>query len=326
MTLVVLFSTACQKTDKDSGRPQAYQNDILMFKNSSEFKDVAEIVLISSREEAPALLKSQFNFTSFAEEADEFYENIDIEAFSTTEEAVAFVNNNRQYLHVFYDEDGEMHVEPLLSNNFMRAFINEDRLFMIGDSIFRVFEEMTLGTMAGNYLIFVGSDESDIPQLLDNEEVFTMYSHRMDITLKDPGHNCGVHRATIAQAGNERIRLDVNVVYLHVLGGTYQWTFFSARPFRRAGIWWNVSRTISCDINVATGYFVYNNVNNWIRKIGTFSTSGTFTRNLNGILTEEWICIGYHCVPMAHIDGINSWATQPATHKAIITCNSHLLP
>lgn len=330
--ILIVVASSCQKREAASDEGGKYNKTILKFKSFGEFRGAFEEHRHLQNNELNARLKSHFNFSSFAEEADAFYENLSIESFSNQEEAEAFINQNRKYLNVYLDTENVMHVEPLLTDNPMRIYINEDRLFQVGDTILRVFEDVVLGTESKNFELFLNTGESDIYPLLQNENVFVLYSHNVEVNMKDGAYNCGVAAGANNIVDNEKIELGIWVAYLHVGGGslmpaTNQWTFFSAKPYKKwAGIWWNVKRTIKCNVKVATAYYIYNNYNNWQRRTGSFSSNGTLTYNLNKILTEEWISIGYWAAPVAHMDGINAWAKQTNTGNASISCNSHLVP
>ncbi len=326
------LTTACQKVDNSLADNDKYNKSILKFRSFGEFKTIYEEHRNLQNNELNSALKSAFNFSSFSEEADEFYESINIEAFANKEEAEAFIHLNPKYLHIHYDTDNAMHVEPLLADNPFRIYINEDRLFQIGDTVMRVFEDAVLGTKASNINMFLGVTEHDIYQLIHHSDVFTFYSHNTELNMKDGAHYCGVAAGANNIVDNEKIELGLWVAYVHLGGNglfpaTNQWTYFSAKPYKKwAGIWWNVKRTIKCNIKVATAYYIYNNYINWVRIAGSFNSNGTLTNNLNSILTEQWISNGYWALPIAHMDGINAWAKQTNTGNATISCNSQLVP
>jgi hypothetical protein len=158
-------------------------------------------------------------------------------------------------------------------------------------------------------------NESNIDQAIANGDVFIFSEQGNRMQLKDLAHNCGVQqtRDTINGAGNERVKITITVAYAHFGGpvpSTNQWTHLSIKGYRKTlGIWFNVKRTITCDVKIATGYYIYNYENTWKRRIGTHATNGTFTKHLSKKLTQEWISHGTNKPPIAHFDGYNCWGT-----------------
>lgn len=168
--LFIIFTfviTSCKKNDnpgKNDNNP--IEKQMLKFENFNEFEKAWNEVNSNNISETSNILKSQNNYASFAEEADEFYFSIDIESFISSENILSFVNEHQVYLSISYDDEGDMVIEPAVSNNLMRAFINEDRLFQIADSVYKVFETATVGTTTADIQLLKDTEESDIEQLV----------------------------------------------------------------------------------------------------------------------------------------------------------------
>jgi len=167
--IIAFAITSCNKNDS-AGKIDIDTTDkqMLKFESFNEFEKAWNEVNSNNISETSNMLKSQNNYASFAEEADEFYFNIDLDAFSSSEDLMSFVNENRNYLSVSYDDDGDMVVEPIVSNNLMRAFINEDGLFQIADSVYKVFETATVGTKVTDLQLLKDAEETDIEQLVSS--------------------------------------------------------------------------------------------------------------------------------------------------------------
>lgn len=330
-TLIVLFSCSKTSIEIPLQENKIKINNALKFNNYAEFIQIWNAVTSNDATGINNILKTQFNYASFAEEADDFYDSIDWESFNTSEEMINFLNAHQIYFSISQDDEGDMLIEPVVSNNLMRMFMNEDRLFQIGDSVFRVFEKVTIGTNTSNIQVFEGINESNIAQIIGNDDVFIFSEQGFSMQLKDGAHHCGFQQSKTETNDRERVKMEITVGYLHVGGGQYgppatnEWTHLSIKGYRKTfGIWFNVMRTISCDVKIATGYYNWNS-NTWIRRIGTHATSGTFKNHLSEILTSEWASIGFWANPISHFDGYNCWGKIPATSQAVLKCNEHLV-
>ena len=188
------------------------------------------------------MLKSQNNYASFAEEADEFYFSIDIDSFISSENILSFINEHQAYLSISYDDEGDMVIEPAVSNNLMRAFMNEDRLFQIADSVYKVFETVTVGTKTADIQLLMETEESDVAQLVSSGNASYlryetgMYSYR-----------------TVYWANNKRL---VARLFLWHIGIQYEYEAKSTAQKRVAGTWWQV-RIGSIGIKHNGGYVVF---------------------------------------------------------------------
>lgn len=332
--MIGLFS--CSKLDVENQMQEnnlgnlQKSNSMLNLNNYAEFIQIWDTITTLDETSIINFLKQRYNFESFAEEADEFYDGIDWESFNTSEAVDSFIESHQMYFSITRDDEDETVIEPAVSNNIMRVFMNVDRLFRIGDSVFKVFENVTVGANFSDIQIFEELNESNIDKAIANGDVFIFSEQGNRMQLKDWAHNCGYQQTndTINGAGNERVKLTITVAYL-VVGGPVpsmnEWTHLSIKGYRkRLGIWFNVRRTITCDVKIATGYFFWYNYT-WVRKIGTHATNGTFTRHLSKKLTNEWTAHGGAFAPISHFDGFNCWGKIPATPNAELKCNIHLV-
>ncbi len=325
----ILFTfviTSCKKNDgfgKQDNDPTDTQ--ILRFQSISEFLNIRAQINSIQYEEMP-FLKSQAGFNSFSQKVDNFYHSIDFESFQSQEDLIAYARSHPQYLRIVYDENNEIIINPVLSENPYRIFVNDDLQFQIGDSVYKTFEKVTLGTKLLNQELLNSIKEENIEQALDDGNVFVFIKNE-EYQLKDLGYNCGTWQEARATNGDERTYLRLGVITGQYSGATEQYIQYVIRPYKKTlGVWYWCTRTISCSIKVAAGYFVYNQSNTWVRLIGNYSNVGTSTSSLTGILCQQWVSIGENQPGNGHFDGYNSWADTPSTIPATLTCNEFLIP
>jgi hypothetical protein len=327
--LFIIFTfviTSCKKNDnpgKNDNNP--IEKQMLKFENVSEFLKIRDQVSEIQCEEI-SFSKSQSGFSSFSQEVDEFYHSIDFESFQSQEELLNYVKNYPQYLRIDYDENTEIIINPVLSDNLYRIFVNEDLKFQIGDSVYKTYETVTLGTHLLNQDALNSIKEENIEQNLNDGSVF-VFSKKEEIQLKDLNNNCGTWPEARATNGNDRTYLRLGVITGQYSYGTEQYVQYMVRPYKKTlGVWYWCTRTISCNIKVAAGYYIYNQSNSWVRLIGNYSNSGTSTSSLSGILCQQWVSIGENKDGNGHFDGYNAWADTPSTDPVLLQCNTYLVP
>src|SRR5690606_4431173 len=67
--------------------------------------------------------------------------SIDFDKFSNFEELKSFVNQNSEYVQLVEDENGELELQPVLAGNSERYFINKERMFQVGNTVYKVFKD-----------------------------------------------------------------------------------------------------------------------------------------------------------------------------------------
>ncbi len=324
--IIAFTITSCNKNDS-AGKIDINTTDkqMLKFESVSEFLSIRNKISEMTHEKI-SFLKSLSGFNSFSEEVDAFYHSIDFETFQSQENLLTFVRSYPQYLRIDYDENNEMIINPVLSNNLYKVFVNEDLKFQIGDSVYKTFENVTIGTHLLNQDVLNGLKEGDIEQNLKDGSVF-IFTKNEEMKLKDNTYNCGTWQENRATNGNDRTYLRLGIITGQYTGGTEQYVEYMVRPYKKTlGVWYWCTRTISCNIKVAAGYFIYNQSNSWIRLIGNYSNSGTSTSSLSGILCQQWISIGANKDGIGHFDGYNAWADTPSTDPVVLQCNTFLVP
>ena len=112
-------------------------NRILSFENEEELNETIDnIYSVGARS-----WSTNSNFRSFGNITDDFYSSIDIEQFTTTEEAISFIQNNNQYIQLVEDENGDLYCEVVEFDNPMRYIMNENKMYIVGDTVYRLLEK-----------------------------------------------------------------------------------------------------------------------------------------------------------------------------------------
>ncbi len=252
-TLILIFAImiglfSCSKINIENQLPdnKTSLNNILKFNSFDEFERAWDEVTSNMTDNSSNLLKSQYNYTSFAEEVDEFYFSIDLDAFISSEEMMSFVNGHSEYFSISYDEDGDMVIEPLVSNNLMRAFINEDRLFQIGDSVFKVYETATIGTNVTDIQLLESIEEMDIEQFVASGSVSYLR------------HQTGMYSYRTSYFPNGRRLVARLYLIFNPSMGMYDYEAKSTAQRKHLGTWWQ-TKIKSIGIKHNGGTIVHDN-------------------------------------------------------------------
>lgn len=326
--IIILFTiTSCQKEKIDKTTTFKNSNDekFIKFNSSIDYNATLKKVLSFSDVERKKW-EETLGFKSFATICNEFYFSINPEEFSNIESLKNYVNINSEYLQLKQDETGDFTLEASLINDPIRYLLNRDRLFQIGDTVYKVLENSIIHSNIiyinklkaineGNFLNYIADENIFIENQSLNEQG----------NLKDVTYNCGVWTEDRVTNGSERTYLRIGIYSQNIGNGTEQGADFMVRPYKKIlGIWYWCTRTISCDIAVAVDYYVYTSPysGSWLRQYATYSESGTSTSSISGILSSYWISIGFYGTPQSHFGGYHCWADTPSTDPFVsFECN-----
>lgn len=310
---------------------------MLKFNNLDEFSTVFYNIRNAQQNNSSLLLKDLYNFNSIYDEIVTFYKNIDFAAFQSADEIIQFVKENSQYLKMTIDENGEFTIDPLLIDNPFKVFSNEDHIFIIGDSVYKTFEYLTLGSNMANIDNILSISEENIDEKLDNDTTVFVFSGSSDnMNFKDNTYNCGTYKIERNTIGRNRIYMRFSVQHIFKAGDNVtnstlkQYTDVMIRPYHKVlGIWYWAARTMSFDLKIQAAFYHWNlNPIGWKRYYNTISSNGhygySFEHSFPSIVTYN--AIGGTVTVGEHFDGYSCKARTPDTDWATLICNPHLLP
>ncbi len=283
------------------------------------------------------MLKELYNFNSRYDEIVIFYQSIDFESFNSVDEIIQYVNKNSQYLKLTLDDNGEYTVEPLLIDNPFKVFTNEDHLFLIGDSVYKVFENFTIGSNKANIVNVLSITEDNVDEKVINDTTVFLFSGSSEqMNYKDNTYNCGTYKVERNTIERNRIYMRFSVQYILYPGNNTsnttlkQYTDVMIRPYHKVlGIWYWAARAMIYDLKIQSAFYHWNlNPIGWRRYYNSVSSSGyygySFEHSFAPILTYNQI--GATVTIGEHFDGYICKAKTPQTDWATLICNPHLIP
>jgi len=166
--LAVLFALiSCNKKDvlNDNTRPPTQKvlgnaildkittyDDMLVFSSFDHFIEALEV--ISDMEDCDRLsFENYFKFTSFGSIVDNFYDNIDFEIFQSEQEVADFIT---RYSYMFDselikgEEGMELSILPAMFSEPERWIMNNNKMYIVGNDVYRYFPEDTMVVVALN--------------------------------------------------------------------------------------------------------------------------------------------------------------------------------
>jgi len=314
ITAIAIF-TSCEKEDANSDESQTCSN-MLYFDSEEEL--VAEMNCVSKMtlDEKVQWEKSK-GFNSIEIAAEKLYKSIKPDDFKTKEEVVSFVKKNSDYLQLVEDENGEFELETCLDGNILKYFANSDGFFQVGDSIYKVYNEGTIATSSNN---FEDLKNYNFSEALQNSQ-FRCISNRTHSSEKSSTVGCLLDDPIREDSGNERIKLYFYPSNLHT---GYFIMNISINSYKRVlGIWWNVDRTLTCDLTIDCAYKGLDGI--WATHVFNYQNTGYKGNELSGELFSGKKCLGWQVSPN-EVLGIYAYsviAAQTNVSTALLTCSSY---
>jgi len=108
----------------------------------SKFSELHEICF--SSDEKREKFEKENDFKSFFTISEEVYDKLDFEKCKTVEEIEQIVEENKDFIEIVYDENGERHVQPKLFYNPYKKAFNKDRIFFLGNDVYIAFDNVIL--------------------------------------------------------------------------------------------------------------------------------------------------------------------------------------
>ena len=256
---------ACQKEDVDNTQIKQKSfnaNGLMYFSNFDEFLNTIDELYAMDFDELCAYENTN-GYTSFGRESEEvYYNSLEVDSLSTDEEIQSFVNAHSDFVQIYTDYDGEQLYVPILFDHPFRYIINNNRMFQIGDIIYKVFNSgiaSILNSSTNSYEMLLNLSESDL-EFIDSNSMI-QYIPKQDPYImfeKDAAHDMGNNVYISKVDGNERVRLFLGGERLD--GGAcpfypyYGWA--DLRGFRKIGNnWCGGKRTLGCNVWCTLDYW-----------------------------------------------------------------------
>ena len=319
VSFIALFFSSCDKDEIAIPQSNEISEDIVSFENFAEYNTAEENVLAMNSEELKNYEES-LGYKSFGRASEEFYRNIEMDEFKSKEGIVSFVEKNSHYLQLIDDENGEFELETKFYNNPQRYFLNKNKMFEIGNSLYKLIEEGTIVCSSENIEMLKQIGDHNIDAFKKDTLNLKFIPNNIEEnigSLKDATYNCGTQETLRKTDGRDRLKVFLKV-YIY---GAYVKTKVLIRPYKKTwGVWYHCRRTIKANIKIATDYYVP--YHGWQRAQYSYYNSGEKAYKLERTIGSEWIPDDSYG---KHIGGYSVWADTPSVPALKKDRNSSIL-
>lgn len=312
------FFFSCEK--EDSLLLEAPHASIPTFKTvekyTTELNNIANMTLSELTE-----YEKRKGFYSLGRKCDETYQQANPENFNNKEDFIDFVKINSDYIELVVDAKGDTTLEIKSGYNSNRYLANEDGLFRINSTLYKVINNFT-----------IYSNNAEVEKLKNiNEKNYHEYKNDSDIkipNLNDEQIKTSAeyfHKTKEKKSGNNKTKLFITMwgVDHYQNNDTYLQCDFVVRPYKRSlGVWLYCSRTLSWDLT-ATIISNFNDIwagwnidENEDGKLAKYS-SHTWTEWLDNGLDHG----GYSVIKCCFFHELHYWGSSPATGPVRIDIN-----
>jgi hypothetical protein len=224
------------------------------------------------------------------------------------------VNRNNEYLQLIEEENGEYTLETKYYNILYKYFLNQDRIFQVGDKMYKAYSECLISV-----------DESKVEELKNSNFEMAQKLKGSKIKLSQnylkSTSNCGSYDEVRADSNNERIKQQFSA-------NIYDWDdswgincVHIATAYKRVWpIWYRVGRQINADIDHVINVYEEGSsvIRTHIQKTTHFCEDCSILDGYCG----SWMIIDKPCGTITvDFDSYNTWSKQENSPKAISICN-----
>ena len=233
--------------------------------------------------------ESELNFNSYGKIAYLLVEELTGDTTILSVEVLSQIEQYYPQYFVILEEDTNYLVDVRYGNTPFSFIMNENRMFIIGDSVYKVFDNCLVITDLANIEDITALDEDGLLEIDGNEEYIVLYYQEEEAKT-----NYGRSLYEEGVNGKEKVKtwLVLTEVYrFSYMGNTISHfcLSFKIKGFRKfCGIFWPVKRTLSNDILCAVSI---NNESCWGAKQG--SSSG-FVREIYPIWITNVVTPQYY--------------------------------
>ncbi len=340
--IVIIAMSACKK---DQSNPQESKNDpstkILAFKNMEEYQQTLKEVSSLSSDERVAWEDAK-GFKSFGRVCDEVYKNAHPENFTNIAEFNDLVVKNSNYLYLEKLANGELSLETVVSRSKDRYFLNNERMFQINQSVYKVLEQGVASTKVENVEKLKTVNEKNFLSYSKDSEIIieanALKGYATNNQLKDVAYDCGPTAVNdYESSGNDRTEMFIDCGRSSNTQTT-AWTWYSVRAKHRGGFflpWLYCTRTISFDLKTRVDYktviATVPDPNLWIWNWNTASfaahNNGTSAQILENTLYAPPVngsVLNTGLYPY-HFGGYDCWGDTPSSPTVNLECNISIL-
>jgi hypothetical protein len=238
---------------------KAVSPNVRCFENYDELYE--EILTLSEMSFVDLCAYETLNgFNSFGKSSEKvYYSIIESDTSLSYAEVSEYVSEYSDYLGLEEDSIGEYYFEPKMSCSIYRYIMNKDRIFQVGDTLFKIFDNKYATCESKYYDDLLKVTEEDLRGIGDGD-LPGISGHLIIVPTQHSGSgtNLGWELEKIATNGRERVRATLTYSNHYSSGQTryYVVTLTTRGLHRTLGVWFWCKRTISQ--NIGADFYINN--------------------------------------------------------------------
>ena len=226
-------------------------SDMLYFDNFEQlFVEMTNIRKMSDEKRID--YEKSRKFTSFATVTEALYLP-KIEKGETTEATIKeLMGKYPDYFQLTTDKKGEQTFEPCLPSTPFRYIANQNRMFQVGDTVYKVFEYDIVSADKDKYKLLMAVTADNLNNLSSELTLISNNSSGSKTTYFD-----ALYIEEEAINGNNKIRVTIDYYLKNQGYNVYKYKLApEIRALYKVGIWWWCKRTISANLTIEA-YIAY---------------------------------------------------------------------
>lgn len=306
--------------------------DIPVYKDFDELDSVLGVLIGMTLDELRTYETAQ-GYKSVYNENYEIYELIDLDNMTDDDERLIyeFADQHPDNVWVFSNENRELEFAPRLVDNDYSLVVRNNRMFQVGDYVYKVFEEglaYCLASKINNLSALSGFSLDGISVSSDIELI------RYIDVFSDGRSSCSFPDVRYAESNNPRERLKLKTKIktgTQVTNGITEYranAFQRARNYRRIGwIWYHAKRTITGQLKFEVEYSFYPIVfpgvfiSNELETVGYSSFDYYTSTAVYSRTTGGWRGLSFSELQSLFFKSIDSSVKNPATQNVVYICD-----
>jgi hypothetical protein len=310
LLFIVITIGSCQKDLNQSFSTGNKNDQVLNFNSKEELNKMISLTLkmpISERKQWAIDNK----FQSFGVKCDEIYLNANVETYKSIEQFKDLISKNSDYLYLEEVSNAEYSLETKYGRSPYRYIMNNDHLFQVNDTVYKVLENSIVKTHINNIVDLSSINENNYTvecqknSSLRIDKIFSSYFKSAT------AYACGYYYTDYQSDGNDRTVMYIDTYpenFTNNLGQQCSRNKFHywVRPYHRTlGIWYYCQRTIMfCITNVKAGRTVFAS-NNYVYDYFSMAPVTTYdyiledelvgSGSVGSVYNNDWGFAFYHC-------------------------------
>lgn len=272
LALICLVTFSCQELDTE---PAPNYENTPSFLSLEDMTESLQIAVSLSSEELKRFEESR-NYISFGYYADVLESKAS--QIQNKEDFYSFVKRNEQFLEVGLDDLGEITLSVKFENEPLRYLMNSERIFRVGDTYYKVFEN---GIASANLCC--------LKDLRDQDVYYSdPISAEESLRVMDLANNCGDSKSSSKTSGDNRMRFTIKTEVRDGPLGYDIGLYFHLKNQRKNGfgIWVSAERTTSAEILAYVDYKVTSE-SYWFRSFQHYGISDDKIKEWKGFSSVD---------------------------------------